>query len=150
MVPGQRAGSGKAAAGFRSPRAFGRAGTEGWQAHSVPRESCDGSQQSRAFGCLFGGDDYLLGEGLVRRAGRAHSVRPESCDGSQQSRACGCLFGGMSGGGAVVDGVDEAAEAAVVAAVRGEDEAREVGEGFLVGFLGEGGALGDGAGLDEV
>ncbi len=25
MVPGQRAGSGKAAAGFRSPRAFGRA-----------------------------------------------------------------------------------------------------------------------------
>ena len=84
------------------------------------------------------------------RAGRAHSVRPESCDGSQQSRACGCLFGGMSGGGAVVDGVDEAAEAAVVAAVRGEDEAWEVGEGFLVGFLGESGALGDGAGLDEV
>ena len=28
MVPGQRAGSGKAAAGFRSPRAFGRAGSE--------------------------------------------------------------------------------------------------------------------------
>ena len=25
------------------------------------RESCDGSQQSRAFGCWFGGDDCLLG-----------------------------------------------------------------------------------------
>jgi hypothetical protein len=56
----------------------------------------------------------------------------------------------MSGRGAVVDGVDEAAEAAVVATVWGEDEAWEVGEGFLVSFLRKCGALGDGAGFDEI
>jgi hypothetical protein len=66
------AGAGWEGAGKRTPCA-GRAvithsspepsaaGSEGacsegyWQAHSVRRESCDYSQQSRAFGCWFGG-----------------------------------------------------------------------------------------------
>ena len=69
-----------AAAGTEGTRRVGR----GWQAHSVRRESCDGSQQSRACGAL-------VRRGACWEDGQAHSVRRESCDGSQQSRACGAL-----------------------------------------------------------
>ena len=46
MVPGQRAGSGKAAAGFRSPRAFGRAGEE----EGALRDRRAGAQRSQGAG----------------------------------------------------------------------------------------------------
>jgi hypothetical protein len=47
MVPGQRAGSGKAAAGFRSPRAFGQLVRRGWlgvasYVEAVSAGDCDG------------------------------------------------------------------------------------------------------------
>ena len=41
----------------------------GWQAHSVRRESCDGSQQSRAFG-------GLVRRGRVRRGPTGTSAFP--------------------------------------------------------------------------
>jgi hypothetical protein len=89
---------------WRGGRAGARTylGGGGWQAHFVRRESCDCSQQSRAFGCLNGGDDCLLGgasteprdPGLGRRAGRRTSCAGRAVMAHSSPEPAALLFGG--------------------------------------------------------
>jgi hypothetical protein len=89
---------------WRGGRAGARTylGGGGWQAHFVRRESCDCSQQSRAFGCLNGGDDCLLGgasteprdPGLGRRAGRRTPCAGRAVMAHSSPEPAALLFGG--------------------------------------------------------
>ncbi|RFC50579.1 MAG: hypothetical protein DVB22_001975 [Verrucomicrobia bacterium] len=77
-----------------------RACSEGWQAHSVRRESCNSDSSPEPAALWFGG--VLFGErragaqrsqGLVRRGGQAHFVRRGSCDAHSSTEPAALLWG---------------------------------------------------------